>query len=450
MSQNHPLCFILMPFGKKKDATGRLVDFDAVYQRLIAPAVIAAGLEPVRADEERSGGIIQKQTFERLMLCQYALADLTTAAAGVFYQLGVRHAVRPHTTVLVFAAGSGQIPFDVHQLQAVPYRLSAQGLPVHEGRARALLTERLSAAQNQGTDSPIYQLVENYPLLDHTKTDLFRENLRYAAEMKQQLAQARQTGGEAVREAEARLGNLAEADLGVIVDLFLSYRAVQWWNEMIGLVQRMPAVLRATVMVQEQLGFALSRAGRGQEAERVLRELISRRGPSSESYGILGRVLKDRWEAALNSGETASAREFLDRAVDAYLKGFESDWRDAYPGVNAVTLMELKEPPDPRRRGILPVVYYAVEQRIKSGAADFWDYATLLELAVLARNEAKGVQALGHSLARVRESWEPETTARNLRLIREARLRREAESPAWAEQAETELLKAAARGTARP
>lgn len=136
--------------------------------------------------------------------------------------------------------------------------------------------------------------------------------------------------------------------------------------------------------------------------------------------------------------------------MEAYLKGFESDWRDAYPGVNAVTLMELKEPADPRRREILPVVQYAVEQRIKSGAADYWDYATLLELAVLSRDEAKGAWALGHSLARVRESWEPETTARNLRLIREARQRREAESPAWAEKAEAELLKAAARGTARP
>jgi len=451
MAQNHPLCFILIPFDKKKDATGRVVDFDAVYERLIVPAVLAAGLEPVRADEGRSGGIIiQKQTLERLVLCDYAVADLTTANANVFYELGVRHAVLPHATVLMFAAGSAQIPFDVHQLQALAYRVSAQGLPVHEAKYRALLTERLKAARQASTVSPIYQLLENYPLVDHTKTDVFREKLHYAAEMKQRLAEARRKGGDAVREVESQIGNLADADLGVMIDLFLSYRAVQWWHEMIEMVQRMPAVLAATVMVQEQLGLALNRAGRGEEAEQVLRDLISRRGPSSETYGILGRVLKDRWAEAVSGGVGDSAKELLARAVEAYLKGFESDWRDAYPGVNAVTLMELKEPADPRRREILPVVQYAVEQRIKSGAADYWDYATLLELAVLSRDEAKGAWALGHSLARVRESWEPETTARNLRLIREARQRREAESPAWAEKAEAELLKAAARGTARP
>ncbi|MGD2114277.1 MAG: hypothetical protein PVG07_04435, partial [Acidobacteriota bacterium] len=85
-----PLCFVLMPFGEKPDAAGAVIDFDAVYEELIRPAVEAAGLEPLRADEERVGGIIHKPMFERLVLCDYAVADLTTANANVFYELGVR------------------------------------------------------------------------------------------------------------------------------------------------------------------------------------------------------------------------------------------------------------------------------------------------------------------------------------------------------------------------
>ena len=42
------------------------------------------------------------------------------------------------------------------------------------------------------------------------------------------------------------------------------------------------------------------------------------------------------------------------------------------------------------------------------------------------------------ALAAVRESWEPETTARNLRLIREAREKRY-EAVAWAMELENEL-----------
>jgi hypothetical protein len=207
---------------------------------------------------------------------------------------------------------------------------------------------------------------------------------------------------------------------------------------MIALVERMAPPLAATVMVREQLGLALNRAGRGDEAERVLTALLEERGPSSETYGILGRVYKDRWDASVKAGEAFRARGLLNQAITAYLRGFETDWRDAYPGINAVTLMELKDPPDPRRQALIPVVRYAVERRIASGRPDYWDHATLVELAVLGRDEAGAMAALDDALAAVRESWEPETTARNLRLVREARERR-GEPVIWAAEVERAL-----------
>src|SRR6266446_4534025 len=105
-----PLCFVLMPFGTtadvlmpfgttddppRKDVT---IDFDAVYQQVVLPAIKAANLKAVRADEEQVGGFIHKSMYERLILCDYAVADLTTANASVYYQLGVRHALRPRST----------------------------------------------------------------------------------------------------------------------------------------------------------------------------------------------------------------------------------------------------------------------------------------------------------------------------------------------------------------
>ena len=55
-----PLCFVLMPFGQKPDPTGAMIDFDRIYAELIAPAISAADLEPLRADQETIGGIIHK------------------------------------------------------------------------------------------------------------------------------------------------------------------------------------------------------------------------------------------------------------------------------------------------------------------------------------------------------------------------------------------------------
>lgn len=444
-----PLCLILIPFDKRKDCTGRVIDFDSVYRRLIVPAVEAAGMLPVRADEGRTGGI-DRHLFERLMLCDYVLADLTTAHPGVFYDLGVRHAARPDGTVMVYAGGRAQLPFDAPAMGAVAYRLSPQGQPEYEAKYRTVITERLQQAGHEAVDSPVFRLVASYPNLERDKVESIREEVQRESSIKSRLNKARREGGEAVRQVEASLGNMAEAEPGVVLELFFAYREAKWWSEMTDLVSRMSPDLASTVLVQEQLALALNRMGRGAEAEQVVRDLIARRGPSSITYGKLGRVLKDQWEKALEKGDKAQAKVLLDKAATAYLKGFEADWRDTYSGVNAVTLMELKQPADPRRREILPVVHYAVEQRIRSGAADYFDYATLLELAVLAGDEAKGADALGRSLARVREAWEPQATAKKLRLIREARVARGAEVPLWADNAIEELSKAAARGTAKP
>jgi hypothetical protein len=440
-----PLCFVLMPFGKKPDAAGALIDFDAVYRDVIAPAIRDAGMDPLRADEEVVGGIIHKPMFERLILCEYAVADLTTANANVFYELGVRHAVRGWATVSLFA-GTSRLPFDVAMLRALPYAVGADGLPADAAATRAALAARLRAALAEPTaDSPIYQLVEGFPDVKRLKTDVFRDRVRIAEGIKERLAAARRTKTvDAVRAVETQLGDLRDEDAGVLVDLLLSYRAVSAWDGMIDLVARLPRPLAETVMVQEQYAFALNRAKRREDAERVLEGVLQKHGPSSETYGLLGRVYKDHWEDALKAGETFAARGHLRRAVDAYLRGFEADWRDAYPGVNAVTLMEISEPPDPRREELVPVVRYAVRRRVAGGTPDYWDHATLLELAVLGRDEAGAAAALGDALAAVRESWEPETTARNLRLIREARERR-GDAPAWAAEVERELEKRAAR-----
>jgi hypothetical protein len=279
----------------------------------------------------------------------------------------------------------------------------------------------------------VFQLLDGLPPPDiqRLKTDVFRDRVEYGAQIKDKLAAARKPNAEAIRAVEGELGNIADAEAGAVVDLFLSYRAVKAWQDMIALVPKMAKPLAATVLVREQFALALNRAGRGDEAERVLLDVIASRGPSSETYGLLGRVYKDQWETALKAGDKLLARRLLDKAVDAYLRGFEADWRDAYPGINAVTLMELKDPPDPRCEKLLPVVAYAVERRIAAGKPDYWDHATRLELAILAKDENYAMAALADALANVREKWEPETTARNLRLIREARERR-GEAVAWA------------------
>ncbi len=441
-----PLCFVLMPFGKKMDAAGRVTNFDSVYAKIIAPAVERSGLEPIRADEEKIGGTIHKPMFERLMLCHYAVADITGANPNVFYELGIRHAMRPRSTVIVFAEGT-VLPFDIALVRGLAYKTDGAGEPVDAETTLAQIASQLEAARgNPHDDSPIFQLVEGVPRwdVDHSKTDIFRKAVDYSKRYKDRLRAAVKEGADSVKKVadDPALANLLEVESGVVVDLFLSLRDVKAHAAMIELYNRMPPPLQRAKMMREQLGFALNREGRFEEAEKVLGEVIAEFGASSETNGLLGRIYKDRWDLAKKEG-LPEARALLKNAVDTYLAGFEADWRDAYPGINAVTLMEMMPKADPRQAEILPVVRYSAARKAAK-APDYWDHATLLELAVLARDEDDANDRLGDALSVGRASWELETTARNLGLIRAMREGR-GEDVTWIKQLQDTLSERAKR-----
>jgi tetratricopeptide (TPR) repeat protein len=439
-----PLCFVLMPFGKKTDSAGRFVDFDEVYKQLIVAAVQAADMDPIRADEEQVGGWIHKPMFERLMLCDYAVADITGANPNVYYELGIRHAVRPRSTIILFASGT-PLPFDVAPLRAMAYQINAAGIPTNPDQDAVAIAARLrNSRQDLSDDSPLFQLVDGMARIevDHSKTDVFRERVDYSNEFKRRLEVARAANIDAVRAIaqSGDLANLSDVEAGIVVDLFLSFRDLKAYQDMVDLYARMPAPLQRTQMVREQLGLALNRLGKSEEAERVLLGVIEKYGASSETNGLLGRIYKDRWEAAKNSGQTLEARGLLKRALAAYLVGFEADWRDCYPGINAITLMEMMEPPSPAQADLIPVVRYAALRRIRNNG-DYWDHATLLELEILCRNRGAAEDAAAFALAVARYGWELETTAKNVRLIRETRQQR-GEDVAWIQELETQLSEA--------
>lgn len=437
-----PLCFVLMPFGLKKDPGGGPdIDFDPIYEQAIRPGIEAAGMEAIRADSERTGGIIHKAMFERLLLCDYAVADLTTANANVFYELGVRHAVRPCTTVSIYALRQ-KLPFDTNYLRSLTYELADHNRfgPDEAAALRASISRKLTelremACTEPAVDSPIFQLLNGYgaPDIARLKTDTFRDQVRYSSDTKKSLAAARQQRDVAALERiEKSLGSFDTVESGVLVDLLLSYRALSAWQKMVDLYQRLPAALKRSIMMREQYGFALNRLKQRDEALEVLQAVVDEQGPSSETCGLIGRIHKDRWMEARSAGNPYLAQGYLDQAIRWYVLGFEADWRDAYPGINAVTLLDVRgdAASEEKKAEMLPVVRYAVNQRLRRSKPDYWDYATLLELAVLDNDEKSAARLLGNALASQREPWESQTTANNLTVISEARAARGV-APGW-------------------
>ena len=189
----------------------------------------------------------------------------------------------------------------------------------------------------------------------------------------------------------------------------------------------MPKYLQWTLLIREQLGFALNRIGSSNEAERVLIEAVEEYGNSGETLGLLGRVYKDRWK---NETKSIQKESWLRKAIETYVKGYETDIRDAYPGINAVTLMSLLDEVDPRLDMLLPVVFFAVQQRLNQKTPDYWDYATLMELEVIARNPQGAKEALLKALPQADEAWMKETTRDTMIVLRD-KWKGQGEDVAW-------------------
>lgn len=113
-------CFVIMPFGEKPDVGGRLLDFDKVYKYLIKPPIVAMGIECIRCDEIGKPGWVHSEMIGHIYEDDIAVVDITTLNPNVFYELGVRHALRASVTVLIRKKDT-KLPFNIQGLRAIEY-----------------------------------------------------------------------------------------------------------------------------------------------------------------------------------------------------------------------------------------------------------------------------------------------------------------------------------------
>src|SRR5678815_6169186 len=155
-------CFVVMGFGVKTDfATGRKLDLDKSYRLLIKPVVEEKGLVCVRADEIRHSGAIDVPMYQELLDSHVVIADLSTANPNALYELGVRHALRPRTTIVI-SENKLTYPFDLNHVAISSYTHLGEAIDFDEVmRFRQLLGETLEAVlKAEKTDSPIYTFLQ--------------------------------------------------------------------------------------------------------------------------------------------------------------------------------------------------------------------------------------------------------------------------------------------------
>src|SRR4051794_20453667 len=91
--------FIVRPFEAQRG-----VDFNRVERELISPALQRLGITGSTTQEIAGAGNIRADMFQLLLTADIVVADISIHNANVFYELGIRHALRERGTFLLRAS----------------------------------------------------------------------------------------------------------------------------------------------------------------------------------------------------------------------------------------------------------------------------------------------------------------------------------------------------------
>lgn len=177
--------FVIMPI--KENGTAEHTHFRTLYDEWIAPALAAKGYRAVRADDVQESGAITKTIVTGLAEADIVIADLTDLNPNVFYELGVRHALRGYGTMMMLDENrTSNIPFDLSAYRVIKYSADLVGI----GRLRsnieafaANVTGRAGSKKSiTDRDNPVHDWLPALPLnalaaADGSTEGILREEL---------------------------------------------------------------------------------------------------------------------------------------------------------------------------------------------------------------------------------------------------------------------------------
>jgi len=393
--------FVIMPFGRKKAADGTDIDFDAIYDKLLAPAVVAAGLTPHRADAERRSGSIHADMFQELLLAEFVIADLTIDNPNVWYEVGVRHALRDSGAVLTYALRD-RLPFDIAGQRMQRYTLTGGTLDQarldDERRALTAMIVATVGDWRGRRSSPVYQQLPNLKEPDWKTLKVGDVNEFWQAledwQRRVEIARLKQRPGDILVLADETPNRvLAFEALRAAAKALVKLNRPLYALSVIAQARQLdPDDLEA----RQIEAIALGRGRRYAEAREALRVLAEQRR-DGETLGLLARTWKDEWTREWNThpqrqaDPLAAARDTaasLRSAGEAYADAFRAAPADFYPGINALTLGRLWEHVTDRKSKLdLAMigcgVGWATDCALARGK-DFWGLVTRAERQLVA------------------------------------------------------------------
>ena len=333
--------FIIRPFGTKND-----INFDEVEEKLIDPALNRMVITGRTTMEIRRQGNIRLDMFQRLLTADLVIADISIQNANVYYELGVRHALRGKHTFMIRASGADlktdEVPFDLKTDRYLTYdglNPAASIDNLFEG-----LKETINAKQQ---DSPVFQMLPD--LAEQDRARFLPIPLGYREEVE--------------RATEKK-------ELGDLELLAAEARGFEWELEGLRLVGRAQFKLKAyegargtwegirknndlDVEANKLLGTIFQRLGDLTSSDQALKRVLSIKGldpkDRAEVRALVGSNAKTRWTAEWSQVASLPERQqralrsaYLKDSLESYEAAFNEDLNHFYSGLNTLAMLTIQ------------------------------------------------------------------------------------------------------------
>jgi hypothetical protein len=333
--------FIIRPFGEKES-----IDFEQVDRQLLDPALTRHQIVGRTTGDSLRQGNIRTEMFHRLLTADIVIADISLHNANVYYELGIRHALRPKRTFMIRASRSAQplaeVPFDLRTDRYLAYDATdpAASLPT-------LIEALRQTLLSQEKDSPVFQLLPGLAEQERAHFLPVPKEFQEAVQRAMQESTPRyQWGDLKLLQTEAagfpwqmegyRVVGKAQFRKNAYAD------ACETWEAVRG---DAPDDTEANLW----LGTVYQRLGKLTDSDLVLRRVVENSATTqrerAEVYALMGRNDKERWKAAWETADATQHQElalrapFLADAYANYLLGFQQDLNHYYSGINALGLL---------------------------------------------------------------------------------------------------------------
>lgn len=398
--------FVAMPYGKKED-----IDFNKVYDDYIKPALESVGFDVFRADKEMKAGNIRTDMFQELLLADLVVVDLSIDNPNVWYELGVRHALRSRGVIQI-QSQRDYLPFDVFVDRTLKYHIK-NGVPdpeklENDKKALAEFAVETMKSWHSRKISPVYHLLCGLREPDWksfriaglkefwSKQKEWKKRIEIAYENNRPgdiLLLAEEAPYWVLRFEAFKKAGQALLSLGQYEFAFEQY-------------DKALKIDQTDLVSRQKKGILLGRLGKYNEAKINLEGILQDHPEDSESWGLLGRVQKDKWCKAWRAdGKTtkkmredaASEDALLRVTIQTYENGFMKDPGDFYPGINCIILIHLLKHLTgsndfaDKLEILEGGVRWAVHNALNKDKNDYWARVTLGDIEVL-RGDIKTVK----------------------------------------------------------